>query len=217
MEKNGYKRGKEFVVLDDLLEKLDFPLEEKAKGREILVWGTGYQATVFLNEKKYNDIVSACVDNNVFSDRGLFKGKKVLHPTEIKKEEWKNYYIIVATDAYFDIREQLISYGLKEKDDFVWKNYIWLKPSEMLRKTIYDREQYDVVCDTMLNTYEVEATGDVCCCCTTFMEERLGNLIYSEFDEIWNSNIHKVLCLSALNKTYSFCNLIHKITLFMFL
>ena len=43
------------------------------------------------------------------------------------------------------------------------------------------------------------------CCCATFLYQSLGNCDEKEFNLIWNSNLHKILCLSLNNKTYSFC------------
>ena len=79
-------------------------------------------------------------------------------------------------------------------------------PSQLLRKTIFDESHYDLVCNTMLNHLEIFYRGNTRCCCTTFVKQNLDNIFEKSIDDLWRSNIHKVLCLSTENKTFSFCD-----------
>ena len=76
----------------------------------------------------------------------------------------------------------------------------------MLRKTIFDPSCYTLECNTMFNHLEILDQGNTRCCCTTFVKPNLGNILEKSAFEIWNSNLHKVLCLSTENKTFSFCD-----------
>ena len=205
LEQAGLEYKKQFILADDLFYELDITLEQVAGSKEIFVWGTGYHAGVFLQEPEYKSRIKGCIDNDEGKRGQEFCGKPILHPSEIEAEQWKEIYIVIAANAYYEIKKQLEGYGLKEQENFIWSRYLVEKPSDLLRRTIYDRSKYRLVCDTMFNTYEIEATGEVCCCCTTFINERIGNLIYQDFNNIWYSNMHKILCLSAANKTYTFC------------
>lgn len=205
LELRGMKYGIDFLYADDLFFMLDFPLKRKVGNRKIAVWGTGKSATDFVKENtKLN--ISCYLDNNIQKKNTLIDGIKVLYPNDITINEWEDLYVIVASTYYSEIRTQLSGYGLTETDDFIRHDVLKIKPSDLLKKTIYDNSNYALECYTMFNTYEVADSGKANCCCTTFVEISIGNLIYESFEEIWYSNIHKVLCLSTVNRTYSFCN-----------
>lgn len=53
---------------------------------------------------------------------------------------------------------------------------------------------------------EVEAGGRCRCCCTTFVKESIGNVLDETAEEIWGGRLHRILCLSVQNRTYSFCD-----------
>lgn len=203
LEDNGWKRGVDYYLADDFFDELDISLNKLANGRSVFVWGTGYRANEYLNDTLFDSITVGCIDNELSKKGKLFYGKKIYHPTEIT--EWEDKFIVIATDAFWEIGKQLENLGLRKNTDYIWSRHLVSKPSKMLEKTIYDTAQYDLVCDTMFGTYEIEATGEVACCCTTFLDERVGNLIDQDFKDIWWSNTHKILCLSAANKTFSFC------------
>lgn len=76
----------------------------------------------------------------------------------------------------------------------------------LLKRTLFDRSCYDFACDTMLNHMEVEAGGRCRCCCTTFVKESIGNVLDETAEEIWGGRLHRILCLSVQNRTYSFCD-----------
>lgn len=208
LEEKGFVYKDDFIIADDIMQQLDFPVLEKAANRKIVVWGTGYEGNDLWNKEEYSSDIAFWIDSNPSKTGQIFHGKKVVLPSELDKKQWQDIYIIVAIadeKTYYEIRQILLNKGLHEFSDFVWKYFVDLKASDLLRRTMYDKCQYSVTCDTMFNTYEIESTGATCCCCTTFVMERLGNLIYQNFEDIWFSNIHKVLCLSAANKTYTFC------------
>lgn len=203
LEQAGMKHYEHYLIADDLFYKLDVPLTEIVGSRDVYLWGTGCRAGEFLQKTEYINHIKGCIDNDAVKKNQIFFGKKVWHPSQIEAIQWKEMFIVVAADAYNEIKVQLEHYGLEEQKDFVWFRY--LVPSELLKRTMYDNSQYNLVCDTMFHTYEIESTGQVSCCCTTFINERIGNLICQDFDKIWRSNVHKILCLSAANKTYTFC------------
>lgn len=203
LDRKGWKRGTDYYLADDFFGELDISLEELANGRFIYVWGTGYRANEYLSDSLFCSITVGCIDNDINKKGSLHYGKKVYHPTEIT--EWENKFVVIATDAFWEIGKQLEIRGLRKNADYIWSRHLVNKPSKMLLKTIYDTAQYDLICDTMFGTYEIESTGEVACCCTTFLDERVGNLVDQDFKDIWWSNTHKILCLSAANKTYSFC------------
>lgn len=94
------------------------------KNRKIAIWGTGEISGVF--SQRENIKPDIYIDNNIDKKGQFFLEKTIVHPTDIK--DWSEYYIIVANRFYPEIREQLISYGLKEDIDFV--SYVKVEDNE---------------------------------------------------------------------------------------
>lgn len=199
MRKRGLRYGEDYVYEQDFFGELDsisIPSD-----REILIWGTGKMAHYFL-EQGLDISVKGFIDSYKKSD--TFQGKPVFFPYEIT--DWKRYYIIVALNDAHEILKQLINYGLVEEEDFIEYQKIIELPSNMLRKTIFDRSCYHLECNTMFNHLEILDQGNTRCCCTTFVRPNLGNILDKSSSEIWHSALHKILCLSTENRTFSFCD-----------
>ena len=66
------------------------------------------------------------------------------------------------------------------------------RPSVMLERTMYDKAYYEIDCRTMLNHLEILRDGETSCCCTTFLDERLGSVLdYNKETKI--CKVHAVL------------------------
>lgn len=194
----GKERGKDYYLDEDffgLLDDFSIPSD-----RRLAVWGTGRMADFLMTEDR--ELLPECyIDSN--RKQAVFNNKPVYLPDEIK--DWREYYIIVAVAEDGEIRDRLEGLNLKEKEDYIsFRDYL-NRPSALLKKTIFDRNSYDLDCRTMLNHLEILWDGGTSCCCTTFMDERLGSVQEHSRDEIWNSVYHQILCLSAINRTYTFC------------
>ncbi len=194
----GYKKGKDYFYETEfftLLDEFEIPLD-----RKIAVWGTGVMAKKLLAE--FPDLCVSCfIDTNKNADE--FYGYPVYFPKEI--ENWKQYYVIIAVTDDYTIREQLATEMLTERSDFIGINDFFYRPSVYLTKTYFDKSFYNFDCHTMLNHLEILRDGETSCCCTTFMDERLGNITKMTKTQLWKSALHKILCLSAENHTYTFC------------
>lgn len=195
----GMVYGDDYVYEEDFFKQLDewsIPSNKK-----IAVWGTGKMAEKISSQ--INDLQVYCyIDNNKKAD--IFNNITVKNPNEI--DNWKDYFIVVAVAKDREIKEQLEQYGLIENKDFISYHKYLGRPSELLKKTIFDRSYYDLSCDTMLNHLEILYEGNTRCCCTTFVSQNLDNVLEKDSKDLWHSNLHKVMCLSTQNKTYSFCN-----------
>ena len=196
LEQYGFHHGKDYYFEEDL-----FYLFDKVKvptDKELIVWGTGKVAEKYFSGNVIQ--VSFYVDSNEKKD--FFDGNVVKHPDCIK--DWSQYFVIVAVRESAEIEEYLISHNLKRENDFA--KYDQLLCSLLLKKTIFDKQYYNFTCRTMLNHLEVVKDGETWCCCTTFMGIGLGNMMKSSVEDVWNSTLHKILCLSTENHTYSFCD-----------
>ena len=194
----GFKYGKEYLYEKDFFELLD---PWKIPNRKIAVWGTGRVAKRLLDESVLES-VDVYIDTNKAG--GFFDNKEILSPDEI--ENWKEYFVIVAVVKDAEICTQLEKHGLMENVDYARYQSVTGMPSRLLKKTIFDKSYYDLECKTMLNHLEIFRNGDTRCCCTTFVNQNLENMMQNTMQEVWNSNLHKILCLSTENHTYSFCD-----------
>jgi MoaA/NifB/PqqE/SkfB family radical SAM enzyme len=199
LQKQGLIYGRDYVYERDFFPRLDelsIP-----KDRRILVWGTGMTCRFFL-EQELPFTVDAFVDS--YKNNCRFMGKEVLSPEEIT--DWKSCYVIAAVERAGEIFKELSAYGLTEGEDFTGYQSVLYLPSRMLEKTVFDPSCYDLECNTMENHLEILDYGNTRCCCTTFVKPNLGNVFEKSSSEIWNSILHKILCLSTENKTFSFCD-----------
>lgn len=195
----GLIYGIDFVYEEDFFETLDeFRVP---KNRRVAVWGTGLTAKKLA---KYNTQWNPDCYIDTYKSTEQFNGIKVMFPNEIAS--WKDYFVIIAVVKDQEIIDYLQKQDLKEKKDFVNYQLIMGMPSELLRKTIFDTAYYNLECHTMLNHLEIFYRGNTRCCCTTFVGQNLDNMLDKNINELWHSNLHKILCLSAENRTYSFCD-----------
>lgn len=199
LQECGLERGKDYLYEEDFFADLDeFHIPPE---RKLAVWGTGQIADFFT---KWNPCyeVAAYFDNHKSAE--TFYGNPVIHPEQVN--DWKEYFIVIAVTKDEDIRAQLQTLGLKQGEDFVGYQKIIGQPSHMLRQTIFDRNCYELDCRTMLNHLEILHGGDTRCCCTTFVKQNLDNIMEKSVNDLWNSAVHKIMCLSTENRTYSFCD-----------
>lgn len=201
LEQNGFMYGKEFALAEDFFEELDFPVLNCLNGRKLYVWGAGKMGV------KYSACfcnITAFLDSDKNKCGNMIEGVRIIHPDELSQVEWNNAFVIVSSPLYYhEIRKDLMKKGLIESKDFIHGKF--LDASDWMRKTFYDTNFYNFCCESVYKIYEVEASGEVSCCCTTIIDGRIGNLLYEEYDDIWNSIFHKIQCLSLSNRTFSFC------------
>lgn len=199
LQECGLERGKDYLYEEDFFAGLDeFHIPPE---RKLAVWGTGQIADFFT---KWNQCyeVAAYFDNHKSAE--TFYGNPVIQPEQVN--DWKEYFIVIAVTKDEDIRAQLQALGLKQGEDFLGYQKIIGQPSHMLRQTIFDRNCYELDCRTMLNHLEILHGGDTRCCCTTFVKQNLDNIMEKSVNDLWNSAVHKIMCLSTENRTYSFCD-----------
>lgn len=199
--KYGFIYKKDYVYEEDLFSTLNCEKKEiDVQGKKLLVWGTGQVAKRFIAyQRRYEP--DFYIDS--YRKEKDFDGKQIKKPEEI--DDWEKYYIIIAVANDNEIRKYLSEKNLEEEKDYINAKEIMYLPSEMLRATIFDTNCYNLECSTMLNHIELLTAGSIFCCCSTFVGS-MGNLNNSNVADIWNSVIHKILCLSLENKTYTFCN-----------
>lgn len=198
----GLRYGQDYIYEKDLFKKLN-KMQINPQNKKLVMWGTGKRARGFQdwNQDKGYEIESF-IDSN--KSKQSFFGKRVYLPSEI--EEWQDRFVVIAVAQDTEICEFLEAQGLQKYVDFCNVQDMMRMPSELLRETIFDQNCYDLECSTMLNHIELQTGGHVYNCCTSFVENAIGNVEDEPIKEIWNSSVHKIMCLSNENRTYSFCN-----------
>ncbi len=195
----GLAYGKDYVYAEDFFDSLDaFSIPQD---RKIAVWGTGNMCR-FLMGKNLPWKADVFIDSYKKTD--FFMGCPVLRPDEIY--DWKRFYVIIAVASDIEVRNELNGQGLREREDFIGYEDFLKLPSMLLRQTMFDKSRYDLKCSTMHNHLEILADGATRSCCTTFVAQGLDNIFDKNADKLWQSKLHKILCLSTENKTFSFCD-----------
>lgn len=195
----GLVYGKDYLYEEDFFSQLDsFVIPPE---RKIAIWGTGRIAGQFCNEHP-EYVPEIFIDS--YPKGSTYRDKNVVMPKDI--DNWNSWFVIICVAKDGEIRERLAESGLKENKDYVSYQKLTGISSELLKKTIFDRAHYDLECHTMLNHLEIFHGGNTRCCCTTFVGQNLDNMMDYDVDEMWKSNLHKVLCLSTENRTFTFCD-----------
>lgn len=195
----GLSYGTDYLYEEDFFAKLD-PFAIPAE-RKIAIWGTGQVAGRFCeSHPEYEP--AFFVDS--YPKGKEWRGRPVFMPKDVA--DWGGLFVIVCVTKDAEIMKKLRGMGLREYRDFAGFQRVAGLPSSLLKKTIFDRAHYDLACHTMLNHLEILHGGETRCCCTTFVEQNLSNMMEGGVDEVWRSNLHKALCLSTENRTYSFCD-----------
>lgn len=199
LQERGFIYGRDYLYEEDFFTQLDdlkIPCD-----RKIAVWGTGNMCRFLL---KHNFPWKADIFIDTYKKQERFQGRPVYAPSEIL--DLRKYYVIIAVEKDEEIRGYLSENGLGENTDFFRYKTILELPSVLLRQTIFDRSYYDLECNTMQNHLEILSDGNTRCCCTTFVSQGLDNIFDKNQNELWHSIIHKILCLSTENKTFSYCD-----------
>lgn len=202
LEHLGFHYGKDFVYEEDFFSSLDeYVLNPFHK--EMIAWGAGRRVEK-LNVFYGLDEIEFFVDSKVQGTCWKNSKKKIFLPDQVKN--WNDYFVIVTVARSDSITNFLREQGLKHYKDYCTLNELLTQPSWMLRKTIFDKNCYNVECQTIFNHVELNQNGELLCCCVPFVVGRIGSIEDSSIENNWTGIIHKIMCLAINNRTYSFCN-----------
>ena len=202
LETEGLEDGKNYMAVHDLFHEMDkkFLRNCKSDGKEFAIWGCGQVA----HKVGLADVADFYIDSNKEWEGKEFQGRKVVHPDLVK--DWDNLYVLIAVGGKFllEIREFLISKGLKFDETFFTVRSL---PSEMLLKTLNDRPIKNFHCNMGMKKVDFSGDGSMHACCGARIGLSIGNLFHTTtlLDE-WNSYRAKIVKLSLINNTYSFCS-----------
>ncbi len=207
LERHGLKYGEKYGYADDYFSKLDYPLKEKVRNRKVVVWGTGGASAVALQEMEKKGISTDHIA--FYLDNSESKIGTEINGIEVKSVEdcdLSDCFVIVASEFYREIRWQLIDRGRVENEDFVFYQKLCLHESEMLKKTIYDVPVRGNDCFWPFEEVNIQPYGVIPCGWPSWLSTPIGYADADDLPAIWNSNVAKIIRLSMLNHTYSFCD-----------
>lgn len=205
----GLERGKHFISATTLFDTLDFPIKEIAKEKEVYIWGTGDRSHQFFHDfvEKNSDIeIVGCIDSDVKKKGKTFFRRPVYLPEDILDDD-KIFIIVASTNYWNEIKDILVKAGKKQGVDFIHYLSVNHWASWMIRETIYGVPRLDYVCPKAFQDASFLHEGRLSICSgIPGMTMWVTPLFYTEFQDVWHSNVMKVLRLSMINGTYSFCN-----------
>ena len=79
--------------------------------------------------------------------------------------------------------------------------------SSYMRAVYYDRRQNSCACDTPFNTLWIGRNGTTRLCdCPDYLDISCGNIGVTNTSDVWDSPLAKIIRLSVINNTYTFCS-----------
>ena len=201
-------RNKDYYLADSLFYLLDFPIREIAKRRSVYLWGIGERGHAFCHEfvEKYPDVeIAGHVDSSKEVQGKTWFRRPVYKPEEVINT---NAFFVITSDDYYDeISNTLREASKVEGEDYIHYKAIGNRASWMMRETVYDRPRLDYVCYKPFKDAVLCSRGRLSVCAGIKGMENWGIPGYcGNFNSIWHSNIMKVLRLSIVNGTYTFCD-----------
>ncbi len=209
LKKIGFKKGMNYINAASLFHTLDFPIRDIAKKKDVYVYGTGDISHHFFHDfiERNPDIeIAGCVDSSLDKRGKTFFRRKIYTPDEVLDSK-NSFFIIASTLYYQEIKEKLMQYGKKEGKDFVSSLAVNQWASWMMRETVYDVPRLNYVCPKPFQDAALMQEGRLSVCAGVRDVENWNiPLFYAGFDQVWHSNVMKILRLSVINGTYSFCD-----------
>ncbi|MCM1232509.1 MAG: hypothetical protein NC489_20490, partial [Ruminococcus flavefaciens] len=205
LEKDGIQDEIDYVYFEDCFELLDPFNDTIQKNRKVAIWGTGDTEKNLQEACKannYNIDVKLYIDSNEGKDGSLYRECPVSMFTKIHNV--KQYFIIVASIFYYEIKEELDKCGLCEGVDYLPFSAFMSKPSEMLKELVHTKETVNFYCDRPY-TWFYYAWFGAYSCCSTWVKYPIGNPAADTPEECWNSTVAKLYRLSVDTRTYCFC------------
>lgn len=206
----GFEHGKDYVLADEFITSLNFPLADKIGNRLLICWGSGENMIfddIFKEHGKFK--IRCFVDKHPADSvkkRVNMKGwdYPCAHFNEIEFRKDKDF-VLIQSSRYMQAKEVLESNNFVEGVDFI-KDIFCILPSKMLKETITETQVYEnIYCDKPFVGCNIFCDGSMRTCCPEWQSIAYGNILEESLDNIWNSAIAKIYRLSMINHTFSFC------------
>ena len=101
------------------LIKINDYINEKANGRQVVVWGKGWmESIVFQTVNLHKSMNTAYYISNDADKRPMWRGKPVHKFSEVTLDPKRDYVFVLAQPTFSEIRDSLRELGFKEYEDF---------------------------------------------------------------------------------------------------
>lgn len=195
----------QYIQFEKLFGLLDPFNDTILADRKIAIWGTGETERNFRSacrENGYNINADFYIDNDLKKRNTEHCGRPIKSFSEVNNIE--QYFVIVASIYYRDIKKELNERGLQEGKDFLPFSSFMSRPSLMLKRQVFSKEIAGFYCNRPY-TWFYYAWFGAYSCCSTWVEYPIGNPAADSPEECWNSTVAKLYRLSADTRTYCFC------------
>lgn len=195
----GVYEADNVIALSDFVEVLNTSVIPQ--NRPVALWGGGYEL-----DNEFEVITKYCMPKYIIdkSKTGTYRGVEYVHPDNI---DVKNYFIVITTTKYAsEIRSILNTFGCKEGLDYILGSNPCLinDNSEMFIHTITDHPIKRVDCRRPFEYVNVGVGGNLTHCCFQWLPKYVGNIL--DENDGCDSIISRIIRVSFMNCTYSFCN-----------
>ena len=195
----------EYISFEDCFYLLDKFNHDVLDNRKIAIWGIGdteKNLQMAFKDNQYNIKADLYIDRNAEKADSYYRGVPVKRLDQI--DSIKQFFIIVASIYYSDIKMELNDLGLIEGKDYLPFSCFMSKPSDMLKELVYAEENPYFYCNRPY-TWFYYAWFGAYSCCSTWVKYPIGNPAADSPEACWNSTVAKLYRLSVDTKTYCFC------------
>lgn len=200
----GQMSGENAHIIDlkDFVKILDIQKEDGG-GRKYVYWGCGNELDMQFEALQKIYPPKFVIDKE---KTGVYRGIPIRKfDDSIRAGEY--FVIITAFRCKQEIKEVLLQAGYKEHQDFDEYRILMLLGdcSEMFLKTVYDRRLRHCSCSRPFDYVNVGVGGYATHCCFQWLPHYIGNIM-DKGDNPLDTIKSRIIRLSFLNGTYSFCN-----------
>ncbi len=195
----------QYICLEELALILNwqeipgFPWD-KIDDKKIVYWGLGRDFEYLTKEVFPLMQPDMLIDSN--KEESNFNGLPLVSLDMISPDEC---YLIISTRRYRDqILSILVHKGWKEHENFLdFDECIRTRNSKMFMDTINDRPLLNCGCTKPFDYVNIGEGGEITHCCYQFLPYIVGNI---RDQNACDSITSKIIRISFMNQTYSFCN-----------
>ncbi len=91
-------------------------ISDKIENKKIIIWGTSHSYKRF--RRKNNIEIEFFIDSDIQKHGKELDGKLIYPPQKLLEINKDEYYVLVLSQFYLEIYEQLKSYGFEYKENF---------------------------------------------------------------------------------------------------
>lgn len=207
---NGFSRRINYLYADDFFDEYDFDLAGHAGHRKIAIWGTGRSKDRLIEACDFdylNEKVACYVESHTPGEKRFCNGRlprPIINYRDLPSRN--DMFVIIANAYYDDIAPLLTDMGYDADKDFIHSSVLSDNiASEMIKKTVYGRPLAGMNCTWPFEHINIQPHETFICGWPSWLPISIGNVRHDDLTDMWTSFKARIVRLSILNHTYSFC------------